>query len=89
MHFLKRQRFAAHQKSSNRLSLKQADVNVLTKKERKQKEASHGKASAYDLDTGKADVLLKSMQFSNGSALGPHEAFLPVDETGSYRIVRR
>ncbi len=48
----------------------------------------NGRFLVYDFNTGKTDVLLKGMQFSNGVALGPDEAFVLVNETGSYRIVR-
>ncbi|MGA7329937.1 MAG: SMP-30/gluconolactonase/LRE family protein [Rhodomicrobium sp.] len=50
--------------------------------------AGHGRFLVYDFHTGKTDVLLKGMQFSNGVALGPDEAFVLVNETGNYRIVR-
>ena len=48
----------------------------------------HGRFLVYDFKTGKTDVLLKDLQFANGVALGPDEAFVLVNETGSYRILR-
>jgi sugar lactone lactonase YvrE len=48
----------------------------------------HGRFLAYDFKTGKTDVLMKGLQFANGVALGPDEAFVLVNETGSYRILR-
>jgi sugar lactone lactonase YvrE len=48
----------------------------------------HGRFLVYDFSTGRTDVLLKGMQFANGVALGPDEAFVLVNETGNYRIVR-
>jgi sugar lactone lactonase YvrE len=50
--------------------------------------SGNGRFLVYDFSTGKTDVLLKGMQFSNGVAIGPDEAFVLVNETGSYRIVR-
>lgn len=50
--------------------------------------AGNGRFLVYDFNTGKTDVLLKGMQFSNGVAIGPEEAFVLVNETGSYRIMR-
>jgi sugar lactone lactonase YvrE len=50
--------------------------------------AGHGRFLVYDFKTGKTDALLKGLQFANGVALGPNEAFALVNETGSYRILR-
>ncbi len=50
--------------------------------------AGHGRFLVYDFKTGKTDVLMKGLQFANGVALGPDEAFVLVNETGSYRITR-
>ncbi len=47
-----------------------------------------GRFMVYDFNTGKTDVLMKDLQFANGVALGPDEAFVLVNETGSYRILR-
>ncbi len=48
----------------------------------------HGHFLVYDFATGKAQVLLRNLQFANGVALGPDETFALVNETGSYRILR-
>jgi sugar lactone lactonase YvrE len=48
----------------------------------------HGRFLVYDFATRKTDVLLRDMQFANGVALGPDEAYALVNETGSYRIIR-
>ena len=48
----------------------------------------HGRFLVYDFKTGKTDVLMKGLQFANGVALGAHEAFVLVNETGSYRTLR-
>jgi sugar lactone lactonase YvrE len=48
----------------------------------------HGRFLVYDFATGKTDVLLRDMQFANGVALGPDEAYALVNETASYRILR-
>jgi sugar lactone lactonase YvrE len=50
--------------------------------------AGHGRFLVYDFNTGKTDVLLNGLQFANGVALGPDEAFALVNETGNYRIIR-
>jgi sugar lactone lactonase YvrE len=50
--------------------------------------AGHGRFLVYDFNTGKTDVLLKGLQFANGVAIGPGEAFVLVNETGNYRITR-
>jgi sugar lactone lactonase YvrE len=47
-----------------------------------------GRFLVYDFKTGETRVLLKGLQYSNGVALGPDEAFALVNETGSYRILR-
>jgi sugar lactone lactonase YvrE len=47
-----------------------------------------GRFLVYDFQTGETRVLLKGLQFANGVALGPDEAFALVNETGSYRILR-
>lgn len=49
---------------------------------------AHGRFLVYDFSTAKTDVLMKDLQFANGVALGPDEAFALVNETGSYRILR-
>jgi sugar lactone lactonase YvrE len=48
----------------------------------------HGRFLVYDFATGKERVLLRHLQFANGVALGPDEAFALINETGSYRIRR-
>ena len=48
----------------------------------------YGRFLVYDFATGKAQVLLRNLQFANGVALGPDEAFALINETGSYRILR-
>jgi DNA-binding beta-propeller fold protein YncE len=50
--------------------------------------AGHGRLLVYDFTTGKTQVLLRNMQFSNGVALGPDESYVLVNETGNYRILR-
>ena len=48
----------------------------------------YGRFLVYDFATGKTQVLLRNLQFANGVALGPDEAFALINETGSYRILR-
>lgn len=47
-----------------------------------------GRLLRYDFQTGKTDLLLDKLQFANGVALGPDDAFVLVNETGAYRISR-
>lgn len=47
-----------------------------------------GRLLRYDFQTGKTTVLLDKLEFANGVALGPDEAFVLVNETGAYRISR-
>ncbi|WP_412071975.1 SMP-30/gluconolactonase/LRE family protein [Pseudomonas fluorescens] len=47
-----------------------------------------GRLLRYDFQSGKTTVLLDKLEFANGVALGPDEAFVLVNETGAYRISR-
>lgn len=47
-----------------------------------------GRLLRYDFQTGKTELLLDRLEFANGVALGPNEAFVLVNETGAYRISR-
>nr|WP_178131977.1 SMP-30/gluconolactonase/LRE family protein [Pseudomonas sp. C2B4] len=47
-----------------------------------------GRLLRYDFQTGKTAVLLDKLEFANGVALGPDDAFVLVNETGAYRISR-
>jgi len=48
----------------------------------------HGRLLAYDPDTKKARVLMDGLQFANGVAVGPDDAWVLITETGSYRVLR-
>ncbi len=48
----------------------------------------HGRLLCYDFRTRKASVLLKGLQFANGVAIGPDEAYVLVAETSEYRVQR-
>src|ERR1700761_2335957 len=48
----------------------------------------HGRLIKYDPASGKTTVLLSGLQFANGVAVGPDDAYVLVNETGSYDIVR-
>jgi sugar lactone lactonase YvrE len=48
----------------------------------------HGRLLAYHRATGETEVLLDGLQFANGVALGPDDAFVLVAESGSYRVTR-
>lgn len=47
-----------------------------------------GRLMRYDFQTGTTSVLLDKLEFANGVALGPDEAYVLVNETGAYRISR-
>ncbi|WP_339533347.1 SMP-30/gluconolactonase/LRE family protein [Pseudomonas mucidolens] len=47
-----------------------------------------GRLLRYDFSNGQTEVLLDHLQFANGVALGPDEAYVLVNETGAYRISR-
>jgi len=47
-----------------------------------------GRLLRYDFQTGKTEQLLDRLEFANGIALGPDEAYVLVNETGAYRISR-
>ncbi|MNF41252.1 Strictosidine synthase [compost metagenome] len=47
-----------------------------------------GRLLRYDFQTGKTELLLDRLEFANGVALGPDDAFVLVNETGAYRITR-
>lgn len=47
-----------------------------------------GRLLRYDFQSGKSEVLLERLEFANGIALGPDEAYVLVNETGAYRISR-
>jgi sugar lactone lactonase YvrE len=48
----------------------------------------HGRLLSYDVGSGQARTLLSGLQFANGVALGPDDAYVLVNETGAYRITR-
>lgn len=48
----------------------------------------HGRVFALRPDSGEASVILDGLQFANGVAVGPDDAYLLIAETGSYRILR-
>lgn len=47
-----------------------------------------GRLLRYDFQSGKTEQLLDRLEFANGIALGPQEAYVLVNETGAYRISR-
>lgn len=48
----------------------------------------NGRLLAYHPQTGKAEVLLDSLYFANGVAVGPDQSFVLVNETWMYRVIR-
>lgn len=47
-----------------------------------------GRLLRYDPKTNSTDVLLGGLQFANGVALGPNDAYVLVTESGAYRVTR-
>ncbi|MGE7955958.1 SMP-30/gluconolactonase/LRE family protein [Pseudomonas sp. NPDC089530] len=47
-----------------------------------------GRLLRYDFQSGRTEQLLDGLEFANGIALGPQEAYVLVNETGAYRISR-
>lgn len=48
----------------------------------------HGRILATDLNSGQTRVVLDGLYFANGVALGPDEAYLLINETTRYRVLR-
>ncbi|MFP5306947.1 MAG: SMP-30/gluconolactonase/LRE family protein [Gammaproteobacteria bacterium] len=48
----------------------------------------NGRLLEYDFDTQSTRVLLRDLQFANGVAVGPDDAYVLVSETGAYRVRR-
>jgi sugar lactone lactonase YvrE len=48
----------------------------------------HGRLIRYDPAGGQATVLLSGLQFANGVTVGPDDAYVLVNETGNYDVVR-
>lgn len=48
----------------------------------------HGRVIAFDPRSGEATIILDGLDFANGVAIDPHDRYLLIAETGSYRILR-
>lgn len=48
----------------------------------------HGRLLRYDPASGTTAILLSGLNFANGVALSPDDAFVLLAETGSYRIIK-
>lgn len=48
----------------------------------------HGRLLRYEPATGKTEVLMEGLQFANGVAVGPDEAYVLINETLTYRVHR-
>ena len=48
----------------------------------------HGRLIKYDPVSGKTSVLLSGLQFANGVTVGPDDAYVLVNETGNYDVLR-
>lgn len=49
---------------------------------------ANGRLLEYDFDTKQTRVLMKDLHFANGVAVGPDDAYLLVNETAEYRVLR-
>lgn len=67
--------------ASSRFGIHQVNEDIL-------EHGGHGRLMRYRPDTRTTEVLLSGLQFANGVALGPDDAYVLVAETGSYRIRR-
>jgi sugar lactone lactonase YvrE len=48
----------------------------------------NGRLLEYNVDTKQTRVLMTGLQFANGVAVGPDDAYVLVNETGKYRVLR-
>ena len=48
----------------------------------------HGRLLSYNVETRQTKTLLSDLYFANGVAVGPDDAYVLVNETAAYRIVR-
>lgn len=49
---------------------------------------ANGRLLEYNVETQQTRVLMKGLHFANGVAVGPDDAYVLVNETGEYRILR-
>jgi sugar lactone lactonase YvrE len=49
---------------------------------------ANGRLLEYNVNSKQTRVLLKDLHFANGVAVGPDDAFVLVNETGEYRVLR-
>jgi sugar lactone lactonase YvrE len=49
---------------------------------------AHGRLLEYNVVTKQTRVLLSGLHFANGVAVGPDDAYVLVNETGEYRVLR-
>lgn len=49
---------------------------------------ANGRLLAYNVDSKQVHVLMSGLHFANGVAVGPDDAYVLVNETGKYRILR-
>jgi sugar lactone lactonase YvrE len=49
---------------------------------------ANGRLLEYDFDTRQTRVLMRDLHFANGVAVGPDDAYVLVNETGEYRVLR-
>jgi hypothetical protein len=49
---------------------------------------ANGRLLRHNVETGETRVLLRGLHFANGVAVGPDDAYVLVNETGAYRVLR-
>jgi sugar lactone lactonase YvrE len=49
---------------------------------------ANGRLLEYDFETKQTKVLMKGLHFANGVAVGPDDAYVLVNETSAYRVLR-
>jgi sugar lactone lactonase YvrE len=74
-------RFAYFTDASSKWGWGHGDADLL-------EHGGHGRLLRYDFASGDTTVLLRGLQFANGVTLGPDEAFVLVNETAMYRVLR-
>lgn len=75
------ERFAYFTEASRKYRLEDSVLDIV-------EHGAHGRLLRQDLVTGETTVLQSGLNFANGLALGPEGAYLLMNETGNYRVLR-
>ncbi len=73
--------FAYFSDASSKFGLNEYVLDIL-------EHGANGRLLRYSFDSGETEVLLSGLQFANGVALSKDDAYVLVNETGAYRIIR-